>query len=140
MTTRGPGRSAAASIFIACSDSASASAAEFVGKPAHREHSGGPGKFRGGLGIDMTVKNFVEGRWNLALEAKALKVRKAFDELVDEVLKLDPAHAAANESRGNVLYDGKWLKPADRDRRQRGDVHRLGSWHSLHLDRLHRQP
>jgi len=29
---------------------------------------------------------------------------------------LDPGHAGANEVRGNVLYDGKWMKPADRDR------------------------
>ena len=57
-----------------------------------------------------------EGRWKLALEAKELKVRKAHDELVDEVLRLDPGHAAANEARGNVLYDGKWMRPADRDR------------------------
>ena len=27
--------------------------------------SGGPGKYRGGLGLDMQVKNLVEGRWNL---------------------------------------------------------------------------
>jgi len=31
---------------------------------ALRRDSGGPGKFRGGLGIDMTVRNFVDGRWN----------------------------------------------------------------------------
>jgi hypothetical protein len=36
--------------------------------------------------------------------------------LLDEVLALDPAHAGANEARGKVLYDGKWLTPADRDR------------------------
>jgi N-methylhydantoinase B len=30
-----------------------------------REDSGGAGKHRGGLGIDMRVRNFVEGRWNL---------------------------------------------------------------------------
>jgi N-methylhydantoinase B len=29
-----------------------------------RQDSGGPGKFRGGLGIDMRVRNLVEGRWN----------------------------------------------------------------------------
>ncbi len=27
--------------------------------------SGGPGKFRGGLGIDVRVRNLIEGRWNL---------------------------------------------------------------------------
>jgi N-methylhydantoinase B len=30
-----------------------------------RRDSGGPGKFRGGLGIDLRVRNLVEGRWNL---------------------------------------------------------------------------
>jgi N-methylhydantoinase B len=29
-----------------------------------RQDSCGPGKFRGGLGIDMRVRNLVEGRWN----------------------------------------------------------------------------
>lgn len=29
-----------------------------------RGDSGGPGKYRGGLGIDTRVRNFVEGRWN----------------------------------------------------------------------------
>ncbi len=29
-----------------------------------RQDSGGAGKYRGGLGIDMRVSNFVEGRWN----------------------------------------------------------------------------
>ncbi|HUZ75603.1 MAG TPA: hydantoinase B/oxoprolinase family protein [Stellaceae bacterium] len=31
---------------------------------ALRPDSGGAGRFRGGLGIDLTVENFVEGRWN----------------------------------------------------------------------------
>ncbi len=31
---------------------------------ALRADSGGPGRYRGGLGIDVTVENFVEGRWN----------------------------------------------------------------------------
>ncbi len=30
-----------------------------------RQDSGGPGKFRGGLGLDTRVRNLVEGRWNL---------------------------------------------------------------------------
>ena len=30
-----------------------------------RRDSGGPGKFRGGLGMDVRVRNLVEGRWNL---------------------------------------------------------------------------
>ena len=31
---------------------------------ALRRDSAGPGKFRGGLGIDMQVRNFVDGKWN----------------------------------------------------------------------------
>ena len=31
-----------------------------------RVDSGGPGKFRGGLGVDVQVKNLVEGKWNMA--------------------------------------------------------------------------
>ena len=30
-----------------------------------RQDSGGPGKYRGGLGLDSKVRNMVEGRWNL---------------------------------------------------------------------------
>jgi N-methylhydantoinase B len=33
-----------------------------------RRDSGGAGKFRGGLGIDLRVRNLVEGRWNLSGE------------------------------------------------------------------------
>jgi N-methylhydantoinase B len=36
-----------------------------VEERALRPDSGGPGKYRGGLGIDLRVRNFVEGRWNL---------------------------------------------------------------------------
>ena len=36
-----------------------------VEQRALRPDSGGPGKFRGGLGIEMKIRNFVEGRWNL---------------------------------------------------------------------------
>jgi N-methylhydantoinase B len=35
---------------------------------ALRRDSGGAGKFRGGLGIDLRVRNLVEGRWNLSGE------------------------------------------------------------------------
>ncbi len=35
-----------------------------------RADSGGPGKFRGGLGLDVHVRNFVEGRWNLHSPAR----------------------------------------------------------------------
>ncbi len=35
-----------------------------VEQRALRADSGGPGRFRGGLGIDMNVVNLVDGRWN----------------------------------------------------------------------------
>jgi N-methylhydantoinase B len=35
-----------------------------------RTDSGGPGKFRGGLGLDVQVRNFVEGRWNMHTPAR----------------------------------------------------------------------
>ncbi|HXR88609.1 MAG TPA: hydantoinase B/oxoprolinase family protein [Stellaceae bacterium] len=35
-----------------------------------RTDSGGPGKFRGGLGLDVRVRNFVEGRWNMHAPAR----------------------------------------------------------------------
>jgi N-methylhydantoinase B len=34
---------------------------------ALRTDSGGAGKYRGGLGIDMRVRNLVEGKWNFEL-------------------------------------------------------------------------
>ncbi len=37
-----------------------------VEQRALRPDSGGLGKFRGGLGLEVKVTNFVEGRWNLA--------------------------------------------------------------------------
>ena len=41
-----------------------------VEKRALRTDSGGPGRFRGGLGLDVQVTNFVEGRWNLHSPAR----------------------------------------------------------------------
>jgi N-methylhydantoinase B len=38
---------------------------------ALRPDSGGAGKFRGGLGIDLQVRNLVEGRWNLGGKNRA---------------------------------------------------------------------
>ena len=57
-----------------------------------------------------------EGRWALALDAKARGVRKAWEELVEEVLRLDPDHAAANESKGRVRHAGRWMTPAEREK------------------------
>ena len=56
------------------------------------------------------------GRWALALEAKRLSLRRACDELRAEVLGIDPGHREANEADGNVEWDGRWVKPAERDR------------------------
>ncbi len=56
------------------------------------------------------------GRWALAEEAKGLGLRKVFEDLRAEVLRIDPDHAAARESRGDVLHDGRWMTPAERDR------------------------
>jgi N-methylhydantoinase B len=35
-----------------------------------RTDSGGPGKFRGGLGLDVQVRSFIEGRWNMHAPAR----------------------------------------------------------------------
>ena len=52
-----------------------------VEQRALRPDSGGAGKYRGGLGIDMQVRNLVDGKWNFeqtaALEAPALGHRRA---------------------------------------------------------------
>jgi N-methylhydantoinase B len=37
-----------------------------------RLDSGGPGRFRGGLGIDVRVRNLVEGKWNMARPRRRL--------------------------------------------------------------------
>jgi N-methylhydantoinase B len=41
-----------------------------VERRGFRIDSGGPGKFRGGLGLDVQVTNFVEGRWNMHAPAR----------------------------------------------------------------------
>ncbi len=38
---------------------------------ALRPDSGGAGKWRGGLGVDLRVRNFVEGRWNFERASRA---------------------------------------------------------------------
>jgi N-methylhydantoinase B len=43
-----------------------------VEKRALRTDSAGPGKHRGGLGIDTQVKNLVEGRWNFEQTRRAV--------------------------------------------------------------------
>lgn len=41
-----------------------------VEKRGMRQDSAGAGKFRGGLGLDIRVRNLVEGRWNLPLTGR----------------------------------------------------------------------
>ncbi len=41
-----------------------------VERRGFRTDSGGAGKFRGGLGLDVQVRNFVEGRWNMHAPAR----------------------------------------------------------------------
>lgn len=43
-----------------------------VEERALRLDSGGPGRFRGGLGIDVRVSNLVEGKWNMARPRRRL--------------------------------------------------------------------
>jgi N-methylhydantoinase B len=42
-----------------------------VEERALRPDSGGAGKWRGGLGVDLRVRNFVEGRWNFERASRA---------------------------------------------------------------------
>jgi N-methylhydantoinase B len=42
-----------------------------VQQRALRPDSGGAGKFRGGLGIDMQVRNLVEGKWNFEMPRRS---------------------------------------------------------------------
>jgi len=56
------------------------------------------------------------GLWKLALEAKGLGLRREYDALRAEVLRADADHREANEAEGNVEWEGRWVKPAERDR------------------------
>jgi N-methylhydantoinase B len=107
---------------------------------ALRRDSGGAGKFRGGLGIDMCVENMVDGRWNFeAVRREAcppwgvrgglaagtggyllrLPPENEFH-LVDGAHRPIPAHAEVIVRTGG---GGGWGDPLERDpERVRADV------------------
>ncbi|MBL8768859.1 MAG: hypothetical protein JNL94_15915 [Planctomycetes bacterium] len=64
-------------------------------------------------------KDDVAGRVALWKRAGELKQKKARDELEREILALDPQQADVNRARGNVLFDGKFVTPAEKDRLER---------------------
>ena len=107
---------------------------------ALRRDSGGPGKFRGGLGIDMRVRNFVEGWWNFECarrrgcpawglwggkpgETGGYYLRRTGE---DEFLAMDGSHrpvAAESEVIVRTGGGGGWGDPLERDpERVRSDV------------------
>lgn len=57
-----------------------------------------------------------DGRFALVEEARRHKLKKLAEELLAEVLRVDPQHKAANELLGNVLFKGRYVSVADRDR------------------------
>jgi len=97
-----------------------------------RQDSGGPGKFRGGLGLTTQVRNLVEGRWTLAETGREKyppwglwngKPGAASDQLlrlpdepefksVNIVRHLTPANCVA---RIVTAGGGGWGNPLDRD-------------------------
>jgi len=86
---------------------------------------------------------FALGQW-----AADKKLRSAMRKAMKKALELDPQHAAAGEALGLVLYEGKWIKPEQRDQlkadrhaadmRERGLVLHDAEWVTLaekkHLD------
>lgn len=58
----------------------------------------------------------VAGRWEIYQSCRELGLKKEAEALAREVLALDPQHAGANELFGNVLYLGRYVAPAERDR------------------------
>ncbi len=96
-----------------------------------RQDSGGPGKFRGGLGLNVRAKNLVEGRWNLDsprrkqclpwglwggmegdTEQKLLQLEGQEYKKVEQNRYPVPANAVAWVSTGS---GGGWGDPLDRD-------------------------
>ncbi|MBK6941303.1 MAG: hypothetical protein IPH13_14080 [Planctomycetes bacterium] len=61
----------------------------------------------------------VAGRVALWRRAGELKQKKVREELEREILALDPQQADVHRARGNVLCDGKFVTPADKDRLER---------------------
>jgi N-methylhydantoinase B len=103
-----------------------------VEERALRQDSGGPGKFRGGLGITVRVRALAEGRWNLGQSRRKSyppwgllggSVGADPDNLVrrpdeDEFTSVDAAHVQTPE--GTVVIQtssggGGWGVPWERD-------------------------
>jgi N-methylhydantoinase B len=97
-----------------------------------RPDSGGPGQFRGGLGIDVRVRNLVEGKWNMSRPRRRvcppwglngggqgggaeyflkLAATESF-ESVDQVMRPVPADSQVIIRTGS---GGGWGDPLDRD-------------------------
>jgi N-methylhydantoinase B len=97
-----------------------------------RVDSGGPGRYRGGLGIDVRVRNLVEGKWNMARPRRRLcppwglqgggkgggaayylklAGTEEFDS-VDQVMRLVPADSEVIIRTGS---GGGWGDPLDRE-------------------------
>jgi len=103
-----------------------------VGERSLRQDSGGPGMRRGGLGVQMRVRNLVKGKWNLARSRRqkcppwglaggrpggiAEYLLKAPEDLdfspVDSVLRLVPEGAEVIIRTGG---GGGWGPPEQRD-------------------------
>jgi N-methylhydantoinase B len=97
-----------------------------------RTDSGGPGQYRGGLGIDVRVRNLVEGKWNMARPRRRkcppwglrgggqgggaeyfLKLAETQDfESVDQVMRPVPADSQVIIRTG---AGGGWGDPMERD-------------------------
>ncbi len=97
-----------------------------------RPDSGGPGQFRGGLGIDVRVRNLVEGKWNMSRPRRRLcppwglrgggqgggaeyflKLATTENfESVDQVMRPVPADSQVIIRTG---AGGGWGNPLDRD-------------------------
>jgi hypothetical protein len=86
---------------------------------------------------------FVLGQW-----ATEKQLREDMRRAMSKVISFEPDHVGANEALGLVPYDGRWVKPEERERlkakahskdmRQRGLVQHDGEWVTLaekkHLD------
>jgi N-methylhydantoinase B len=97
-----------------------------------RMDSGGPGKYRGGLGIDVRVRNLFEGKWNMSRPRRRvcppwglrgggqgggaeyfLKLAGTAEfASVDQVMRLVPADSQVIIRTG---AGGGWGDPLDRD-------------------------
>ena len=82
-----------------------------------RPDSGGAGKYRGGLGIDMRVRNLVEGRWNF--EHAAAQQMPALGRLGRRRRASPAAICCGCRARTNFKINGRRAHPGAG--RRRGD-------------------